>query len=78
MKNAYTSCGGNSAVEDESGRTFIHFHQKYANSTEDFTIRTHQTFENEDGWLVTAPFEFNGETIKNSYDKSQEIGRAHV
>ena len=74
MKNAYTSCGGNSAVEDESGRTFIHFHQKYANSTEDFTIRTHQTFENEDGWLVTAPFEFNGETIKNSYDKSQVVG----
>ena len=26
-------------------------------------MRTHQVFVNKDGWLVAAPFEYNGETI---------------
>ncbi len=60
---------------DEQGRTFIHFHQKFAHTVEDFVVRTHQTFSNEDGWLVTAPFEFNGETIADSYDKEDVVGR---
>jgi hypothetical protein len=74
MSVAYTSCGGNSATDDGNGKTFIQFHQKFANGTEGFEIRTHQTFENEDGWLVTAPFEYNGETIADSYDKSAVVG----
>lgn len=74
MDTAFTSCGGNSATADENGKSFLHFHQKYANGTEAFTIRTHQTFQNEDGWLVTAPFEYNGETIEDSYDKTEVVG----
>lgn len=75
MNVAYTSCGGNSATEDASGKTFIHFHQKFANGTEGFETRTHQTFVNEDGWLVTAPYEYNGETIANSYSNASVVGR---
>lgn len=74
MDVAFTSCGGNSAETSADGKTFIHFHQKYANGSEGFNIRTHQTFVNEDGWLVTAPFEYNGETIADSYEKSKVAG----
>ncbi|MCR5692330.1 MAG: family 43 glycosylhydrolase, partial [Eubacterium sp.] len=30
MDYAFTSCGGNSATDDGNGKTFIHFHQKFA------------------------------------------------
>lgn len=75
MKLAYTSCGGNSATDDGNGKTFIHFHQKFSHAQENFVTRTHQTFVNEDGWLVTAPYEYNGETIADSYQKSDVVGR---
>ena len=75
MDLAFTSCGGNSATDDGSGKTFIHFHQKFSHAQQDFVIRTHQTFANEDGWLVTAPYEYNGETIADSYQKSDVVGR---
>lgn len=66
MDTAYVSQGGNSATDDGNGRTFIQFHTRTARS-DSYTFRTHQTFVNEDGWLVTAPYEYNGETIKDSY-----------
>ena len=66
MDTAYVSQGGNSATDDGNGRTFIQFHTRTARS-DSYTFRTHQTFVNEDGWLVTAPYEYNGETIKESY-----------
>ena len=28
--------------------------------------RVHQVFQNEDGWLVVAPFEYTGEVLKSS------------
>jgi arabinan endo-1,5-alpha-L-arabinosidase len=74
MDTAYTSCGGNSATQDTSGKTFLQFHQKYADGTESHTVRTHQTFLNEDGWLVTAPFEYNKETIADQYLSEQVAG----
>ena len=74
MDVAYTSCGGNSATIDDEGRTFIQFHQKYADETERHNVRTHQTFINEDGWLVTAPLEYAGEKIDSNYNQSQVVG----
>lgn len=74
MDYAYTSCGGNSATDDGKGKTFIHFHQKFSNGSQNFKIRTNQTFLNEDGWLVTAPYDYNGETIKASYAKEAVVG----
>lgn len=73
MDAAYVSQGGNSAVDDGNGRTFIQFHTRTSDS-DNFTFRTHQTFVNEDGWLVTAPFEYNGETIAESYDADDVAG----
>ena len=73
MDAAYVSQGGNSATDDGSGKTFIQFHAR-TSASDSFTARTHQTFVNEDGWLVTAPFEYNGETIADSYNRSEVAG----
>ena len=73
MDNAYVSQGGNSATDDGNGKTFIQFHTRTSQS-DSYTFRTHQTFANEDGWLVTAPYEYNGETIKDSYSASDVTG----
>lgn len=79
MDSAFASQGGNSATDDGSaastgdGKTFIQFHTRKSDS-DNFTCRTHQTFMNEDGWLVTAPFEYNGETLEESYEASAVAG----
>lgn len=73
MDTAYVSQGGNSATDDGNGKTFIQFHARTARS-DSYTFRTHQTFVNEDGWLVTAPYEYNGETIKDSYSIQDVAG----
>lgn len=73
MDTAFVSEGGNSATDDGKGKTFIQFHTR-TGSSDSFTFRTHQTFMNEDGWLVTAPFEYNGETIADSYEKAAVVG----
>jgi len=73
MDSAYVSCGGNSATQSADGKTFIQFHQRTSKS-DSYVQRTHQTFMNEDGWLVTAPFEYNGETIQDSYAKETVAG----
>lgn len=73
MDTAYVSQGGNSATDDGNGRTFIQFHTRTSDS-DSYTFKTHQTFVNEDGWLVTAPFEYNGETIAESYAAKEVVG----
>lgn len=73
MDSAFVSQGGNSATDDGKGKTFIQFHAR-TSSSDSYSIRTHQTFVNEDGWLVTAPYEYNGETIAESYDRSAVVG----
>lgn len=73
MDAAFVSQGGNSATEDGNGKTFIQFHARTSRS-DSFTMRTHQTFQNEDGWLVTTPYEYNGETIADSYAAEDVAG----
>lgn len=73
MEDAFVSQGGNSATDDGNGKTFIQFHAR-TSASDDFAMYTHQTFQNEDGWLVTAPYEYNGETIADSYSESEVAG----
>lgn len=73
MDTAYVSQGGNSATDDGNGKTFIQFHARTA-ASDSYTFHTHQTFSNEDGWLVTAPYEYNGETIADSYSMEEIAG----
>lgn len=68
MRYSSTANGGNSAIVREDGKIFLHYHSKSAHSEaygeNGFVIKSNQMFLNEDGWLVTAPFKFGGETIR--------------
>lgn len=77
MKYAHTSMGGNSAFVDKDGKVYIVFHNKFSDTSPapgTHRVKIHQMFMNEDGWLVTAPFEYHTETLAASYDKASVVG----
>ena len=59
---AYRSPGHNSAYYDaETGRYFLIFHTRFANSGESFTVRVHEMWMNSEGWPVVSPLRYAGE-----------------
>lgn len=58
--------GHNSIIAANDGRTYLIYHTKFNNNTVWHSVRTHQVFVNSDGWLVAAPFEYNGEQITDA------------
>ena len=62
--------GHNSVVTDELGRTFVVYHTKFNDGTIGHLVRTRQLFLNENGWLCSAPFEFDGETTTDADNRS--------
>ena len=58
--------GHNSIIAAEDGRTYLVYHTRFQDNTQGHAIRVHQVFQNQDGWLVVAPFEFTGETVKSA------------
>ena len=66
MPTAELAQGHNSAIVDHEGRALLVYHTRFNNGTEGHQVRVHQMFANEDGWLVTAPYEFSGETVSTS------------
>ena len=59
---AYRSPGHNSAIYDpETGRYFLIFHTRFANSGELFKVRVHQMAMNSEGWPVVFPQRYAGE-----------------
>ena len=65
MSVAELAQGHNSAFIDKEGRAFVVYHTRFNNGTEGHQVRVHQLFLNDEGWLMAAPFEFDGETITN-------------
>ncbi len=57
--------GHNSAITDQDGRSFVIYHTKFNNGTLGHQVRTRQLFLNENGWLCSAPFQFDGEEVAN-------------
>lgn len=58
----YRSPGHNSAYYDEeTGRHFLIFHTRYANSGEAHNVRVHTFYMNEEGWPVVSPLRYAGE-----------------
>ncbi len=55
--------GHNSACADDEGRSFLVAHTKFNDGTAGHQVRVHQLFVNSKGWLVAAPFTYNGETL---------------
>lgn len=63
--NGEVAQGHNSAIVDDKGRAFVVYHTRFNTGNEWFQNRVHQLFTSENGWLLSAPMEFNGETVNN-------------
>lgn len=71
MPDAEIVQGHNSAFIDKQGRAFVVYHTRFYNGGEGHQVRVHQLYLNDEGWLMAAPFEFDGETITNEQIASQ-------
>lgn len=73
------SQGHNSIIAAPDGRTYLVYHTRFQNWGEGHQVRVHQVFQNEDGWLVAAPFEYTGEGIKSAdISTKQQIATADI
>ena len=71
----YMSGGHNSAFIDSDGQRYLIYHTRFNNGTEYHQVRVHQQFVNQDGWLVTAVYEYLGSEISESgYSTSDMVG----
>jgi arabinan endo-1,5-alpha-L-arabinosidase len=71
--------GHNSVLLDEDGKMFVVFHTRFAagemGNAEYHEVHVHQMFQNGDGWLVAAPYEYTGETVPaEGYTKQEMVG----
>ena len=63
---AYRSPGHNSAYyEEETGRYFLIFHTRFAGQGENYQVRVHSFYLNEEGWPVVSPLAYAGEMPEN-------------
>ena len=67
------SQGHNSIIAAADGRTYLVYHTRFQNWGEGHQVRVHQVFQNEEGWLVVAPFEYTGETAKSSQIAKKQL-----
>ena len=65
--------GHNSIIAADDGRTYLVYHTKFNNGTAGHQVRTHQVFQNKNGWLVAAPFEYNGEETLSDDVATKEL-----
>ncbi len=72
-ENGYMSGGHNSAFIDSDGQHYLVYHTRFNVGQEWHEVRVHQQFMNEDGWPVTAVYEFQGSVISESGYSTEEI-----
>ena len=58
--------GHNSIIAAQDGRTYLVYHTRFQDESQGHAVRVHQVFQNQDGWLVAAPFEYTGESVKSA------------
>ena len=58
--------GHNSIIAAKDGRTYLVYHSRFQNGGEGHEVRVHQVFQNQNGWLVAAPFEYTGEKVTSA------------
>lgn len=79
MTKAEIAQGHNSAIVDHKGRALVVYHTRQVGSGEGHSVRVHQLFQNQDGWLVAAPYEFYGEEVtQDDIDTKQQYGADKV
>ncbi len=72
-QKGYMSPGHNSAIVDNEGNRYVIYHTRFNVGQEWHEVRVHQQFLNEDGWLVTAPYEYQGSKISETGYSVEEI-----
>lgn len=65
--------GHNSIIAAEDDRIYLVYHTKFNDGTVGHQVRVHQVFQNKQGWLVAAPFEYNGEEVTNDDIATKEL-----
>ena len=68
--------GHNSIIAAGDGRTYLIYHTKFNDGQPDrgfHAVRVHQVFLNKQGWLVAAPFEYNGEKVTDADIASKQL-----
>ena len=65
--------GHNSAIAADDGRSYLVYHTKFNDGTIGHQVRTHQMYLNKQGWLVVAPFEYNGEESTDADVASRQL-----
>ncbi len=65
-QKGYKSGGHNSAFIDDNGSHYLIYHTRFNLGNEWHQVRVHQQFVNEDGWLVTAVYEYLGSEISTT------------
>lgn len=79
MECGYKSPGHNSAFEDQDGKIYIVYHQRFDLATEVHEPRVHQLFRTKNGWLTVAPFATEGEMLcKKNYHESEICGTFYL
>lgn len=63
QSNGQVAQGHNSAFVDDDGKAYVVYHTRFNNRGEVHEVRVHQLFQAQNGGLVTAPFEYSGETL---------------
>jgi hypothetical protein len=79
-KNAQVAQGHNSVFTDNDGNTYLVYHTRTNVGTEEHSVRVHQLFTTESGYLVAAPFEYSStDKVKSSgYSASEIAGNYEV
>ena len=71
--------GHNSIIAAPDGRTYLVYHTRFQNWGEGHQVRVHQVYQNEEGWLVAAPFEYTGEGVKSAgIAATQKVATADI
>ena len=70
---AERSQGHNSVIAAPDGRTYLVYHSRFQGQGEGHAVRVHQLYQNEDGWLVAAPFEYTGEIAKSAQIATEQL-----
>lgn len=67
------SQGHNSVIAADDGRTYLVYHTRFNAGNEGHQVRVHQMFQTKNGWLVAAPFEYNGDTLTDATIASKQL-----
>ena len=78
MDVAEIAQGHNSAYADSDGNSYVIYHTKFANDTAGHELRVHQLYQNEDGWIVAAPYEYAGEKVNDEIIASTPVASSEI